>query len=425
MTLLSSLGNADYAFPHPSFLCFNPRAKLLQMRKISPPSESWLRQLPHKVRKLEERLYRSAPSLESYLDRKTLKARLKTLAKAITHQFKEAKMRLSSLHLSRSSIASHSTLASYGNLSTREAIASTRSQDLMSTEKTVIPMPVASTSNSETNNAQSLPLSPNQMSFRQLSAGSSVGDNHNSQRFSCGLSELDRQKAEGFHQQMIGCTWQSEELASCSQQKYLTESCPSKVTLPQNSLAPPLSVGGADATIGSHKVMGVNFPQNSFGNFVNSTQMMSGQSMPNTNPGVLNQGDMLNGMTLFGQPMNMMMLNSGNNSLLHPTMNAIQMQQGQLQQNQLQYALNSQQMHMFQQSNLDMMRGNPSFGIATQHNSMTPNYYMSNTVDPIMPPPPRIYQGSSTSSSVTESTTILKPSATPHSMGSGKSDTQL
>lgn len=51
----------------------------------------WLRQLPHKARKLENRLYLSAPSLESYLDRRTLTTRLQRLAKAIVKQYSSSK----------------------------------------------------------------------------------------------------------------------------------------------------------------------------------------------------------------------------------------------------------------------------------------------------------------------------------------------
>jgi hypothetical protein len=72
----------------------NPnRARLLQERKKTVPSQEWLRQLPHKARKLEERLYRNSTSLEAYLEKKTLKTRLKKLARIITNQFEEAKKR--------------------------------------------------------------------------------------------------------------------------------------------------------------------------------------------------------------------------------------------------------------------------------------------------------------------------------------------
>jgi hypothetical protein len=51
------------------------------------PTPEWLHQLPHKARKLEGRLYRTAPSLEYYLNRATLKTRLKKLARVIVRQF--------------------------------------------------------------------------------------------------------------------------------------------------------------------------------------------------------------------------------------------------------------------------------------------------------------------------------------------------
>lgn len=64
-------------------------ARLLQERKKATPSEEWLHQLPHKARKLEGRLYRTAASLEAYLERSTLKIRLSLLANAITKHYVE------------------------------------------------------------------------------------------------------------------------------------------------------------------------------------------------------------------------------------------------------------------------------------------------------------------------------------------------
>lgn len=69
------------------------RARLLQARKKKLPSEEWLHQLPHKARKLEGRLYRIAPSLESYLERSTLKVRLSSLANAITQHYGDTSSR--------------------------------------------------------------------------------------------------------------------------------------------------------------------------------------------------------------------------------------------------------------------------------------------------------------------------------------------
>jgi hypothetical protein len=55
------------------------------------PSDEWLQQLPHKARKLEGRLYHSAPSLEAYIDRITLKTRLKMLARVIMVQYRDSR----------------------------------------------------------------------------------------------------------------------------------------------------------------------------------------------------------------------------------------------------------------------------------------------------------------------------------------------
>lgn len=65
-------------------------AQLLKDRKQNP-TPKWLKELPYKARKLEEQLYKSAASLEAYLDESTLKNRLKKVAYAITSQFHIAK----------------------------------------------------------------------------------------------------------------------------------------------------------------------------------------------------------------------------------------------------------------------------------------------------------------------------------------------
>jgi len=65
-------------------------ANLLRERKTDP-SDKWLKELPFKARKLEEQLYKKAPSLKAYLDPGTLKTRLKKVAHAITSQFREAR----------------------------------------------------------------------------------------------------------------------------------------------------------------------------------------------------------------------------------------------------------------------------------------------------------------------------------------------
>ena len=58
-------------------------AKFLRARK-QDPTQQWLKELPHKARKLEQHLYKTAPSLEAYLDKATLKSRLKKVARAIS-----------------------------------------------------------------------------------------------------------------------------------------------------------------------------------------------------------------------------------------------------------------------------------------------------------------------------------------------------
>lgn len=63
---------------------------LLLARKQNPTKE-WLKELPYKARKLEDQLYRGAPTLQDYLDKATLKHRLKRVAKTIVSNYRAAK----------------------------------------------------------------------------------------------------------------------------------------------------------------------------------------------------------------------------------------------------------------------------------------------------------------------------------------------
>jgi hypothetical protein len=90
-------------------------AKLLHLRKKTQPSAEWLRQLPHKARKLEERLYWYAPSLADYLEMSTLKNRLRRVADSILKTHTEAK-RSFNFPMSRSSVSSpQSSRASFSS----------------------------------------------------------------------------------------------------------------------------------------------------------------------------------------------------------------------------------------------------------------------------------------------------------------------
>mmetsp|Transcript_6922 Transcript_6922/g.10151 ORF Transcript_6922/g.10151 Transcript_6922/m.10151 type:complete len:106 (-) Transcript_6922:133-450(-) len=60
---------------------------LLRERKPNAP-QAWLDKLPQMAKRLEELLYRSAPSFDSYNDVNTLKQRLQQLAKEIVRNRK-------------------------------------------------------------------------------------------------------------------------------------------------------------------------------------------------------------------------------------------------------------------------------------------------------------------------------------------------
>ena len=63
---------------------------LLKARKKGEPTKEWLDQLPHKTRVLEDKLYKKARSLEEYVDRTTLKNRLRRLAVTIAAHYNES-----------------------------------------------------------------------------------------------------------------------------------------------------------------------------------------------------------------------------------------------------------------------------------------------------------------------------------------------
>lgn len=60
---------------------------MLKDRKPNP-SRDWLKDLPYKARKLEEQLYKTAPSLKEYLNEATFRNRLMRVAQAIASQHK-------------------------------------------------------------------------------------------------------------------------------------------------------------------------------------------------------------------------------------------------------------------------------------------------------------------------------------------------
>ena len=64
---------------------------LLRQRKPDAP-ETWLKKLPQIAKRLEQHLYRMAPSLSEYNNVNTLKQRLKQLAATISMKIQQAQM---------------------------------------------------------------------------------------------------------------------------------------------------------------------------------------------------------------------------------------------------------------------------------------------------------------------------------------------
>ena len=62
--------------------------KLLRLRRTDASPE-WLKKLPEMARRLEDNLYRNAESNEAYRDTKTLKLRLREVAKQMGERKKQ------------------------------------------------------------------------------------------------------------------------------------------------------------------------------------------------------------------------------------------------------------------------------------------------------------------------------------------------
>jgi hypothetical protein len=92
--------------------------ELLKKREGAASTE-WLQKLPQMVKQLEVALYRSAPSFEAYVDKSTLKQRLQSLAKEISHKSNETKTRTTTNVKSKESMAlpqNHMSMSSMNGL---------------------------------------------------------------------------------------------------------------------------------------------------------------------------------------------------------------------------------------------------------------------------------------------------------------------
>jgi hypothetical protein len=202
-----------------------------------------MHQLPHKARNLEEKLYRTAPSLEAYLDRTTLKNRLRRLAQVITKQYKEGNHH-QMFSRRRNSTSSHSSITTIVSSSgSRDSFSSANSLDSLrslhesfaqiSTIPTVVEGPNAGDGNQMTRMSDSDRSSFSGRSLgviseetKGLSPSSSVSTGgtsanivqSNSMQEACstsmGISELERQKAvnEKLQQQILENIREQEEL---------------------------------------------------------------------------------------------------------------------------------------------------------------------------------------------------------------------
>ena len=105
-------------------------AQLLFARKKDNPSKKWLQRLPLKARMLENQLYKSAASLDAYLDRSTLKRRLGSLASAITSHYKKAMQDKKRRNSATIKVGTQGSIGSFANSSSNSASSSALNSNL-------------------------------------------------------------------------------------------------------------------------------------------------------------------------------------------------------------------------------------------------------------------------------------------------------
>jgi hypothetical protein len=147
----------------------------LLARKQNPTKE-WLTELPYKARKLEEELYRGAPTLLDYLDKATLKHRLKRVVKSVVSNYRAAKTKRgsklspqrskpSSMAADPASFLSSADSASYlsmtSNQTPRHSNVKSLASDLASFQSTSDPR-------SSTRSFASTPFTPELSTFQML-----------------------------------------------------------------------------------------------------------------------------------------------------------------------------------------------------------------------------------------------------------------
>lgn len=219
------------------------RARLLRARKKTQPSQEWLQQLPHKARKLEERLYQTASSLEAYLDKRSLKRRLGKLALTISKQFREARRNPRNSVTSTTSNFSFTSMASLAS-SARSSFASHQGlrDSFSSVGQTVGGMP--SVSEQDTTTTQPVPAIVPSLAPGDTGQNAGVPEvlPANGQQ---SIAALERQK-------MVNATLQEQIKQSMRQQAELVRKLQGQ---PEETAGghPGQGIGGHSANMGAHQ----------------------------------------------------------------------------------------------------------------------------------------------------------------------------
>lgn len=354
-------------------------AVLLKARKKRPPSDEWLQQLPSKARRLEEGLYLKAQSLEAYLDRTTLKTRLKDLAESIMKDHQEWKRKRlvgPTPNASMSSAASRQAAANTGSRNSQAAPFGQQSS--VGQANPMLQQMGRSTAGSQQStmrqqNDSNASMAPSPYSGRSNSGMGSATSGAPTSGSNNVISELEQQRAtnERLQREIEENLRQQNMLLQSQGSGQMGGGMANGMQMPGNSnttsnMMENNNVGIQGNNMPSNMPMMNNPP-------MNSNIMMQAALMHRLNTGQLSSNSQF-------ALMQSMAMNGGNSSLGNPLMGAGN--QNLLQQAQARFS--NQQVNMLRNS---VLPGNPMAmgGATSQMGSM--NMPGQNGFNPTMPPP--------------------------------------
>jgi len=231
-------------------------ARLLSARKKNQPTKEWVRQLPHKARRLEDKLYRTASSLEAYLNRTTLKRRLRNIARIISsqhHRLSKLNCR-SSMSSKRPSVLSNtssiSSISSLGSLDSFVSAASDASKSTSTEQRRVSFLPLTGLNLDSVEPIQTAMIPNNNAQAKQQNSSSKHGTSQQQWQ-----SSVTNESLQNFLMQQLveGNNNNSDSLASRSASSSERNNALSNNSVPivnnninnNNTSAPPLPVNSS------------------------------------------------------------------------------------------------------------------------------------------------------------------------------------